>query len=48
MKAKIVHREGAFTAVSEALASFFQLFTGDSSLYMGKLKHADIYIGNEH
>lgn len=49
MKSKIIHHQGAFTAVTDALASFFQLFTGDSGdLYMGKLKHADIYIGAEH
>lgn len=34
--------------MSDALASFFQIFTGDSTLGMGDLKHADIYIGGEH
>ena len=48
MKSKIVRNVGAFTALGDALASFFQLFVGDSTLYMGDLKHADIYIGNEH
>ena len=46
MKSKIVRKEGTFAAVSDALASFFSIFTGD--VYMGDLKHADIYIGNEH
>lgn len=46
MKSKIVRKEGSFSAVSDALASFFSIFTGD--VYMGDLKHADIYIGTEH
>jgi len=48
MKSKIVHDQSIFTAMSDALASFFELFTGDKNFNMGKLKQADIYIGNEH
>lgn len=49
VKSKILHnKKGAFTAMSDTLASFFQLFTGDHSFYMGKLKHADIFIGEDH
>ena len=48
MKSKIVHDTSIFVAMSDALASFFEIFTGDKSFDMGKLKHADIYIGNEH
>lgn len=48
MKSKIVHDTSIFTAMSDALASFFEIFTGDKSFSMGKLKQADIYIGEEH
>ncbi len=47
-KSKIIRNETAFSAVSDALASFFQIFTGGSAFSVGDLKHADICIGNEH
>lgn len=48
MKSKIIRNQNAFSAVSDALASFFQIFTSDNAFSAGDLKHADIYIGNEH